>query len=90
MAKKALVKKTEPQGKAAKPPIPSRLLAAVRTVLEDAGEGDFEELDDEDDEMELDDEEIEVEEPDEEEIEVEELDDDENEDVDDEDDEGEE
>jgi hypothetical protein len=36
MAKKASVKKTEPQGKPAKPQIPARLLAAVRTVLEDA------------------------------------------------------
>jgi len=36
MAKKALMKKTEPQGKPAKPQIPARLLAAVRTVLEDA------------------------------------------------------
>ena len=36
MAKKASVKETEPQGKPAKPQIPARLLAAVRTVLEDA------------------------------------------------------
>jgi len=36
MAKKASVKKIEPQGKPAKPQIPARLLAAVRTVLEDA------------------------------------------------------
>ena len=41
MAKKATVKKdpvkkTEPQAKPAKPQIPARLLAAVRTVLEDA------------------------------------------------------
>jgi hypothetical protein len=36
MAKKTSVKKTEPQGKPAKPQIPARLLAAVRTVLEDA------------------------------------------------------
>jgi hypothetical protein len=36
MAKKASVKKTEPQAKPAKPQIPARLLAAVRTVLEDA------------------------------------------------------
>ena len=34
--KKAPVKKTEPQAKPAKPQIPARLLAAVRTVLEDA------------------------------------------------------
>jgi len=34
--KKASVKKTEPQAKPAKPQIPARLLAAVRTVLEDA------------------------------------------------------
>ena len=32
----APVKKTEPQAKPAKPQIPARLLAAVRTVLEDA------------------------------------------------------
>jgi hypothetical protein len=36
MAKKASVKRTEPQAKPAKPQIPPRLLAAVRTVLEDA------------------------------------------------------
>jgi hypothetical protein len=36
MAKKASVTKTEPQGKPAKPQIPARLLAAVRSVLEDA------------------------------------------------------
>ena len=36
MAKKASPKKTEPQAKPAKPQIPARLLAAVRTVLEDA------------------------------------------------------
>jgi len=36
MAKKASPKKTEPQAKPAKPHIPARLLAAVRTVLEDA------------------------------------------------------
>ena len=36
LAKEAPVKKTEPQAKAAKPQIPARLLAAVRTVLEDA------------------------------------------------------
>jgi hypothetical protein len=36
MAKKASVKKPEPQAKPAKPQIPARLLAAVRTVLEDA------------------------------------------------------
>ena len=36
MAKKAPVKKTEPQAKPAKPQIPARLLTAVRTVLEDA------------------------------------------------------
>ena len=36
MAKKASEKKTEPQAKPAKPQIPARLLAAVRTVLEDA------------------------------------------------------
>jgi hypothetical protein len=36
MAKKASVKKAEPQAKPAKPQIPARLLAAVRTVLEDA------------------------------------------------------
>ena len=36
MAKKPSVKKTEPQAKPAKPQIPARLLAAVRTVLEDA------------------------------------------------------
>jgi hypothetical protein len=36
MAKKASMKKTEPQGKPAKPQIPARLLAAVRTALEDA------------------------------------------------------
>ena len=36
MAKKVSVKKTEPQAKPAKPQIPARLLAAVRTVLEDA------------------------------------------------------
>jgi hypothetical protein len=36
MAKKASVKKTEPQAKPAKPQIPARLLVAVRTVLEEA------------------------------------------------------
>jgi hypothetical protein len=36
MAKKASVKKAEPQAKPAKPQIPARLLTAVRTVLEDA------------------------------------------------------
>ena len=36
MAKKASVKRTEPQAKPAKPQIPARLLTAVRTVLEDA------------------------------------------------------
>jgi hypothetical protein len=36
MAKKDPGKKTEPQAKPAKPQIPARLLAAVRTVLEDA------------------------------------------------------
>ena len=36
MAKKDSVKKTEPQAKPAKPQIPARLLAAIRTVLEDA------------------------------------------------------
>ena len=36
MAKKASVRRTEPQAKPAKPQIPARLLAAVRTVLEDA------------------------------------------------------
>jgi hypothetical protein len=36
MAKKDSMKKTEPQGKPAKPQIPARLLAAVRTVLEEA------------------------------------------------------
>jgi hypothetical protein len=35
-AKEAAVKKTEPQAKPAKPQIPARLLAAIRTVLEDA------------------------------------------------------
>jgi hypothetical protein len=35
-AKKDAVKKTEPQAKPAKPQIPARLLAAIRTVLEDA------------------------------------------------------
>ncbi|MHB1034994.1 MAG: hypothetical protein ACYC35_15330 [Pirellulales bacterium] len=35
-AKKTPVKKTEPQAKPAKPQIPARLLAAVRTVLENA------------------------------------------------------
>ncbi len=35
-AKETPVKKTEPQAKPAKPQIPARLLAAVRTVLEDA------------------------------------------------------
>jgi hypothetical protein len=34
--KETPVKKTEPQAKPAKPQIPARLLAAVRTVLEDA------------------------------------------------------
>ena len=38
MAKKVSVKKTEPQGTPAKPQIPARLLAAVRTVLEDAND----------------------------------------------------
>ncbi len=36
LAKEAAVKRTEPQAKPAKPQIPARLLAAVRTVLEDA------------------------------------------------------
>ena len=36
MAKKASVKRTETQAKPAKPQIPARLLAAVRTVLENA------------------------------------------------------
>ena len=36
MATKPSVKSAEPQSKAAKPQIPARLLAAVRTVLEDA------------------------------------------------------
>ena len=36
MTKEASIKRTEPQGKPAKPQIPARLLAAVRTVLEDA------------------------------------------------------
>ena len=36
MAKKASVKKIEPQAKPAKPQIPARLLTAVRTVMEDA------------------------------------------------------
>ena len=36
LSKEAPVKKTEPQAKPAKPQIPARLLAAVRTVLEDA------------------------------------------------------
>ena len=36
MAKKDSEKKTEPKAKPAKPQIPARLLAAVRTVLEDA------------------------------------------------------
>ncbi len=36
MAKKASVKKPESHTKPAKPQIPTRLLAAVRTVLEDA------------------------------------------------------
>ena len=36
MAKKEPAKKTERQAKPAKPQIPARLLAAVRTVLEDA------------------------------------------------------
>ncbi len=36
MAKKVLAKGTETQAKPAKPQIPARLLAAVRTVLEDA------------------------------------------------------
>jgi hypothetical protein len=35
-AKEAPAKKTEPLAKPAKPQIPARLLAAVRTVLEDA------------------------------------------------------
>jgi len=35
-AKEATAKKAEPQAKPAKPQIPARLLAAVRTVLEDA------------------------------------------------------
>ena len=34
--KEAPVEKTEPQAKPAKPQIPARLVAAVRTVLEDA------------------------------------------------------
>ena len=34
--KEAPAKKTEPQAKPAKPQIPARLLAAIRTVLEDA------------------------------------------------------
>jgi hypothetical protein len=34
--KEASVKKTEPQAKPAKPQVPARLFAAVRTVLEDA------------------------------------------------------
>ena len=38
MAKKASEKKTEPQAKPAGPKIPARLLAAVRSVLEDAEE----------------------------------------------------
>ncbi|MGD0896977.1 MAG: hypothetical protein ABR915_04015 [Thermoguttaceae bacterium] len=38
MAKKAPVEKTEPQAKPVKPQIPARLVAAVRTVLEDAEE----------------------------------------------------
>ena len=36
MAMKPSVTRTEPQSKSAKPQIPARLLAAVRTVLEDA------------------------------------------------------
>ena len=36
MAKKASAKRAEPQAKPAKPQIPARLLAAVRTALEDA------------------------------------------------------
>lgn len=36
MAKKSSAKKADPQAKPAKPQIPARLLAAVRTVLEDA------------------------------------------------------
>jgi hypothetical protein len=36
MAKKPSVKKTEPQAKPVRPQVPARLLAAVRTVLEDA------------------------------------------------------
>ena len=36
MANKASIKRTESQGRVAKPPIPPRLLAAVRTVLENA------------------------------------------------------
>jgi hypothetical protein len=36
MAKKDSAKKTDPQAKPAKPQIPARLLAAVRTVLENA------------------------------------------------------
>ena len=36
MAKKPSVEGTEPRAKPAKPQIPPRLLAAVRTVLEDA------------------------------------------------------
>ena len=38
MAKKDSEKKAEPQSKPAKPQIPARLVAAVRTVLEDAEE----------------------------------------------------
>ena len=36
MAKKDSKKKAEPQAKPAKPQLPARLVAAVRTVLEDA------------------------------------------------------
>ncbi|MGO8749180.1 MAG: hypothetical protein ACLQNE_24745 [Thermoguttaceae bacterium] len=36
MAKKASMKRTEPKATPAKPQVPARLLAAVRTVLEDA------------------------------------------------------
>ena len=36
LAKETPVKKTEPQAKPAKPQVPARLLAAIRTVLEDA------------------------------------------------------
>jgi hypothetical protein len=36
MAKKSPAKKSEPQGKPAKPQVPARLITAVRTLLEDA------------------------------------------------------